>query len=287
MNGFELEDSLPYNLLQKRIAVESITAPSLFEFFSQLLPKSAELVKSFIPGFTKFAESDAPATYRLNNGKRQELLKAVSKVSFTAYEDTLISVPEGFEGHLVAYLEVLLAQSKVVLDHGQAVIKDYNRELAMFLSNLDARSSLKSHAQQYKEIRIEREAYQKAVEAFFKNKNSSLARQKLGSVIERFSDLDKVFQLEEKLINIKKQQDFKIIIAEIQRTVDMMGLVKARIDDKSIETISGQVVKNLSEGAYEVAKYAEYISLYSYFVETALASVSNTADQLSVLFGKH
>lgn len=286
MHCFELEDDVSFDRLQKRIAVESITEPSLFIFFSQILPKSAELVKSFIPNFAKFTESD-PASYtKLNNSQRQTLVKEVAKYSFSTYEDTVISVPEGFNGSLITYLEVLVGQGKVVLDHGQNVIKDYNRELAMFLSNLDARASLKSHSQQYRQIRLEREAYQSAVEAFFNKKNASLSRQRLGSVIERFGDLDKVFLLEEKLIGVKKEQDFKTVIAEIQRTVDMMALVKARIDDKSIEKISGQVIKNLAEGAYEVAKYAEYMSLYSYFVESALASVNNLSTQLSELFGK-
>lgn len=280
-----VNEEVSFDFLQRRIAVESITSSSMFSLFGQIIPKTSELIKSFIPNLSQFTESAAKSNIKLDNKQRQEVLKAISRFSFTTYEDTLISVPEGFNGQLIPYLEVLLGQGKVVIDHGKNVVTGYNRELAMFLSNYDVRTTLKSYSQHYAAIRKEREGYHTAIESFFDKKRSTLSRQPLGSVIDRFADLEKVFLLEESLLSIKKQQDFKAIISEVQRTADMLTLIKGRIDDGSIKDASGQAVKNLTEGSYEVAKYVEYIALYGYFVESALASVNNTSEQLANVFG--
>ena len=280
-----ISEEQSFETLQRHIAVESITSPSMFSLFGQILPKTSELIKSFIPNLTQFTDSSNKPVIKLDNKQRQEVLKAISRFSFTAYEDTLISVPEGFDGKLIPYLETLVAQGKVVIDHGKNVVAGYNRELAMFLSNFDVRTTLKSYSQHYAVIRKEREGYHKSIEAYFDKKASTLARQPLKTVIERFADLEKVFLLEEALLSIKKQQDFKAIISEVQRTADMLTLIKGRIDDGSIQDASGQAVKNLAEGSYEVAKYVEYIALYGYFVESALSSVNNTSLKLAEVFG--
>ena len=44
------------------------------------------------------------------------------------------------------------------------------------------------------------------------------------------------------------------------------------------------VAKDLSDGAYEVAKLVEVLSVYGYHTETALAAVNHLAEQLKTLF---
>lgn len=287
--ALELDNEVSYDYLQKRIAIESIASPSMFSLFSQIIPKTSELLRSFVPQFSQFTGLSVPSNsatvIKLDNKQRQAVLKAMTRFSFTAYEETLISVPEGFNGKLIPYLEVLIGQGKVLIEHGFNVIKGYNTELAMFLSNYDIRTTLKSHSQHYAKIRQEREQYQKAVEAFFNSKQTSLSRQPLGKVMDRFGDLEKVFILEETLLNLKKRQDFKTIVSEVQKTADMLTLIKGRIDDGTITDASGQAIKNLTEGSYEAAKYVEYIALYAYFVETVLGSINNTSSQLGEIFG--
>lgn len=274
------DQSLDY--LYRRLAIESTVGSDVITLFKQLVPKSANLIKSYVPSLSHFLETQ-PSEGRIDDKQRHELLKLLKSVNFLAYEDTLISVPEGFKGQLIPYLEVLLRQSSVVLAHGKKVMQDYNTELSMFLSNVDIRSSLKSHEAHYTLVRQERESYQKAINAFFE-KNSTRSRQKLSTVISRFQDLDKVFVLENKLKAVKDSQDFKGIVAEVQRATDMLTLIKARLDKGDISGVSGQTAKNIAEGAYEVARYAEYTSIYGYFLETTLASINNTAEQLMHLF---
>lgn len=278
----EIQQQKPsYDYLVRRMATESITSPEILGVFKNLIPQSMDLLKSYIPQFN--TQSDAQPGIMMSS-KGVAVLKKVATVNFVAYEDTLVQVPEGFDGKLVPYLELLLLQSKVVLEHGVSVIKDYNLELSMFLSNKDFRASLKSMSQRYKQIRTEREGYEHQIEAFFDKKHSTVSRKPLGEVIERFTDLKKVYELEEKIASVRKQQNFKAVSSEIQRAADMLALIKGRLDSGDIDNVSGQTAKNLAEGAYEVAKYAEYMSLYAYFMETVTASIKNMTEQFETIF---
>lgn len=269
-----------YDYLMRRITTESITSPDVLGVFKRVIPHSIELLRSFVP---TFAPKQEQGVANLST-RHMAVLKKVSSVNFLAYEETSVQVPEGFDGQLIPYLEVLIMQSKVVLTHGIEVIRDYNTELAMFLSNKDMRQTLKSLSQTYRNVREERMEYEKQVQKFFDKNHSTISRRRLGDVIERFSDLKKIYELEEKLTQIRKQQNIKEISAEIQRASDMLGLIKKRLDAGEIDDVSGQAAKNLAEGAYEVAKYAEYMSMYLYFMETVSASIGNMTDKFEEIF---
>ena len=283
MQEFAVEDADNQDIeyLMKRLAVESAASPFLVNLFKNIVPKSVDLIKSFIPGLTKY--QDGKGLVKFDGGQRSNVLKSIQHLNFLAYEDVLVDVPEGFHGRLIPYLELMKVQSKVVLTHGQNVISDYITEVSMFLSNADIRNSLKSHASYYAGVRKERMAYQADVEKFFNKKNMTLAKCKLGTVIERFADLQKIFELEKELHAIRKSQDFAAVAANIQRVADILGLVKARLDAGDIPEMSQQVARNLSEGAFEVAKYAEYMSMYGYFLESSLSCVKGIADKFEQL----
>jgi len=284
----DFPQSFTHDQLFRRMIAESVDtsdagAASFFKVFKDLIPKSADLIKSFINPLSKFAEPQKEAL-TLDNKTRTELLKKIQTVNFLAYEDTLISVPEGMKGKLIPYLTLLTKQSDLIGDVGLKVLSDYNLELSMFLSNADIRLSLKSHSSQYARVRSQRMEYQKAISEYYSKTDPTIARRKVSDVIDRFSDLGTVFKLEEELRSIRDRKDCSAAIAELKKSSELLLLVRDRLDSGDIANLSGQVAKNLAEGAYEVASYAEYMSLYAFYVETAVASINNTADQLSTLF---
>lgn len=270
-----------HDQLYRRMVVESVANTSLLALFKDIVPKSAELIRSFTSPLSKFAETP---TNRLDNRQREALLKKIKTVNFLAYEDTVVAVPEGLDTKLVPYLQVLVKQSDLVAKHGLKMIQDYNIELGMFLSNADIRTSLKSHSQHYQAVRQERESYQKLINAHFSKKNPTLSRRRISDVIDRFADLELVFRLEQELLEIRGETSHTTVISELNRAADMLTLIRARLDGDEIGNVSNQVAKNLAEGAYEVAKYAEYMGIYAFYLETATASIANMAEQLNGLF---
>lgn len=270
-----------YDRLITRLAVESNVVSNVLELFGRIVPKSSELIKSFLPNLH---DQTSPKASSLSNKVHRDVMLAVSKYSFLAYEKTLVTVPEGFKGDLVAYLEVLLVGNKLIVKQAVDTVTRYNLELSQFLSNADVRSSLKSHALLYKDVRKERESHEAAVKIFFDPKNPTNSRVYLGDIMGRFVDMDRAFVLAEQLDVVKRQQNYKDLISQTQKASDMLDLIKKRVDANDIVTVSGATAKNLSEGAYEVAKYVEIVAMYGYFVDTALGSVNNIAEQMKELF---
>lgn len=265
-----------YDALYRRIVVEGIGSGDVISVLKRFLPKSSELLKEYLPGLQQFiGKNEVP----VETTKRKGLVRRLSGLSFIAYEDMLVSVPEGFKGKFIPYLETLLKQNKIVTEKTMSVLANYSTELSMFLSNADVRKSLSAHKDAKREIRKEREELIRAVEVFF-DKKSTLARRKLRDVVDRFGDIDKVFALEERLTESRKQLKLENVIAETKKLSEMLTLVKSRIDSGDIADVSGQAAIGLSEGAYEVAKYLEYVSLHCFFVEVSLAVVKNFAEKL-------
>lgn len=284
MQEFFNDDSgFSYELLHDRLAVESISSPNMLELFKAFLPKTVNVVKELIPSVSSFINFGGKDDHYLN-ADRRKLLKLCEEFSYSAYSDMLITVPENFKGKLVPYFMVLLEQGKEVAQEGKRIVADFNIELAKYLSDADIRSSMSSNENYYKLVRSKRESYAKAISVFFGKTDSSRAR--LGDCIERFADLVEVFQLEDKLHNTKKQQDFKSIVIEVQKCTDLLSLIQRRIEAGEFDKMSAQMAKNIAKGSYEVAKYVEYLANYGYMLEVALGTTHNLYNQLFETFNK-
>lgn len=283
-----IDTSLSYELALKRLAVESIGSNSSFLVFKDFIPKSVELLKSFVPDLTKLSTS-APITAipsQVKDKERRDLIIGLRKTNFITYEDTLVPVPEGFNGKLIPYMQLLLSQASSLIDDGQKVIQDYSTQLSMFLSMEDSRKSVKSNSAYYRAVRDVRNSLQKEQEKFFNKNALTLSRQKISHVMDRFGDLEEIFLLEEKLLKIRKQQNYAAILSEVNKAADILTLIRGRIDAGDITDMSSVVASNLAEGAHEVAKYVEYIAINGYYVETCLGAVRNMSDQLTRVFLK-
>ena len=97
-----------YELLVKRLVVESNVVSNAIAVFRNLLPKSAELIQSYIPGLNKLID---PSEQKPNITSKihKDVVKAAEAYSFLVYESTLVAVPEGFNGKLIPYLQLLLS----------------------------------------------------------------------------------------------------------------------------------------------------------------------------------
>lgn len=284
MSILELTEDLNFDQLNRKLAVESFSSPEVFAIFRNLIPKSAELITDFVATFRKTtAEAHASG---LSSALHQEVVNAARDYNFLAFNQTVIMVPEGFDGHFIPYLKYLIALTKHEITSGVKVVSDYNVLLSAFLSNADVRKSLKDQTSFYRNLANDRAREQKAIETFFSKKTPTLSRRPLGSVIERFSDLDATFKLAEELSNLRTNVPYKEALAKVNETVQLLDLIKERITSGDVSDVSAVVAKNISEGAFEVGKFIEAFSIHSYHVETVLVSVNELARQLKELLKK-
>lgn len=269
--------------LRNRLAVETISTTDVISLFRQLLPKSADLIKAYLPSLSDLEVREHDTTKKLNNKDFRKAVEKAKGISFVAFSDTLVTVPEGFAGHLLPYLETLLVQNRTLSQFALQTLTEYNTQLAVFLSNADSRQSLKTQRTFLDKTRKTRELYEKAVATFFDKKHTTLSRRKLGETITRFADLDAVFAQAEALEQLRTHRSYREIIENVKKASDLLTLIRGRMDSSDIAKVSGVVAKDLADGAYEVAKLVEVLATYGYHTETALASVHSLANQLSEL----
>ena len=272
-----------YDYLRSRLVAEAEVGTSALSIFKNIIPASIELISSNFTALANFVSGERADLKGVKSSDRRALIRALEKFDYIAYEETLIVVPEGFEGKLIPYLQVLLSQSTSIQKDIEATLSQFTTELGVFLSNKDAQIALSGVVDAYKKARTQREAYTKATKAFYGAKNQARSRVRLRDAIDRSRDLVQIFELEAKIKRARDQISYKAIQAEADKAVKMLGLVRERLDRGDIENVSPMVAKKLSEGAYEVASYLEYMGVYSYYLETALGSIQATSDILAQL----
>lgn len=274
----EIKDTATFQHLYGRLVVESISSGNVLSVFRRIIPKARDLISGFFEGLSSLAGS-SKTDYKEMDSIYSKVIKEITKLNFLAYKDTLVSVPEGFQGKLEPYLKFMLTTGRLNLELGLKAVRSYNVELSAFLSNADIRTSLHTHNELYTKIRQERMQQEKALAVFFK-KGNTLSRRPLGSLMDRFSDLETCFRSATALESSRKEQNYQLMLDEIKRSVELLDLIRQRSEEGSIEKISGPMAEHLARGAYEIASYAENTVIYGYHLETITSTVRNIALQL-------
>lgn len=274
-----IEDSA---LVIQQMVKESITgsAESVLDVFGRLLPKASELLQSYITPITSFMSSDKPVS--IKNKNYIEVLKKVRLLPFAAFQDILVQVPEGFTGNLTEYCDSLLTATGFTIQKANEVVAAYGEELGIFLNNVDFRKSTKSYDAFYGKVKSDRLRAEKLLQPYFK-KNDSHSRAKLGDVMSRFADLDTLFIKTESLEKVHQEKDLKELTSHVQHAVNMLALIQKGLDSNEKITLSGPMARHISEGAYEIAKFVETVSLMCYNVEVAITCMNALADQLKTI----
>ena len=276
-----IEDPSTLEELNRRLVLESQVISDVMGVFSRILPKAHGLVVSFIPSLENQV---AIAPVQLKSDLFRRVLKQVSTVNFIAYRDTLVTVPESFEGDYVSFIQLMLQMREPLFTKAFSFVDSYRTQLSLFLSDADSRLSQKNTSSQLLVIQGERERYEKGLQKFFSSKHHGATRKKMGTVISRFSDLERVFVGVEKLQTQYRREDYSKLLSMVTETTDLLKLINQRIDEGDIDKISGPMAKTLSTGAYELARYVELVSLYGYLTLSTMGSVTATAETLDALF---
>ncbi len=280
----EFDNHESYDRLQKLLATESIhgTSSSIIDVFGRLIPKTTDLLQSFIPSLERFINN--PGEVSLKNSEYRNTVKKVSGLTFATYQDILVQVPEGFEGNLNKYVEFLIRMNEEIVSEANKVVIGYSDELAIFLNNVDYRKSIKDHRTFYMKIRQDRDRFSKEMAAFFKV-GGNQSRAKLGTVISRFGDLDELFSNAERLEAAHRSTKLSELMTNVNHSVSLLRLIKDKIDHSDIGEVSGEMAKHISEGAYEVGTYVELVSLACFNIEVVLTSIRAMVDQFNRITG--
>lgn len=260
-----------YDQLRHRcrvLSAESFSTVNILDRLREMLPSAISAITQLAPG-----KPEAPPLADFSfTGEAKSVLKLVEHQSFLDYERTLVQVPEGFTGDLLTYLKELCRIGEEMTTQAVGELQTYVLILSAFLSNADARNSLRDQRSFAARLKMQREHALDRIAPFFK-KNSALSLQPIGNVFSRFADLNAIYVEAARLQGIENRQSYRDIKKTVDEAVGCLKLIKDRADDHDIESVSGPMAKNIADGARVVAEYVEFVAVYAYHVESVLSSV--------------
>lgn len=267
------------------IAAESLAPTSsmgLISAFTNLISKTEEGLSLLVAPIREFSLTMGKPKDYLTKDQRKSL-EVLSKMSFMAYQRTLVMVPEGFKGDLLEYLKFLENARSEIVKHAYEVVNQYGIELSIFISNPSARNGAKLDDRLYADLEKLHQQQSKHLSSYFDSKKT-LSRAPLGDVVKRFSDFEPIFAIAER---ITKSQNNNKQLSELLTAVDhaagLLKIIRTNLEGNKEQTVSGDMAHHISKGAYVIGKYVELASSVIYATEVALASVSSLSDQFQKL----
>jgi hypothetical protein len=274
--NIDLQTTDNLDLAMRQLAMESNSVFDVITSFtktlSPLTTKLTDLITSIPSSITGESKSDIRRVY----GDIDDKLKVVK---FIDYRKTLVSVPEGFRGHILPYAKIIAKHNLTIYQDAIAKVKTYNSMLADFITNKDSKISLKDETRFFMEIDRDMQAIKKEIYAYFPNDNNS-SKAMLSDVIQRFMDVEELVHDIEGInrhFASKNLETFKDVVSQ---SVEMLNMVIDGISNGSIRTVSGNAARNVSEGAYEIAKFAEFISMFRFKTIELTSTGTNLVIQL-------
>lgn len=274
------DDVQSYGFLMGRLVHESISSDTVFDIFRRVLPNITGLIEHLQPEIARFTSPDTLVKFEGNTA--HVTMDKIRRTDFLGYKDLLVTVPEGFEGKLADFLHMLNDQGSSLFSSADKFLNQYILELAAFLSNADVRIQMSSHDALFRQIAKEREGHLKQYKSFFKP-GSTLSRQPLGKVVARFADVEEVFKQADLLARYQKKADYKLVASQLARASELLSLIRERVEKEDITKFSAPVVKNIAEGAYQVAAFVEYLSVHAYAVEMGISTANLMKERFDAL----
>lgn len=260
------------------LSLEAINVANVIEVFKNILPDLNVKITETLDKLSFYKDNNSPEIKEILSNYK-ELEKKLKLINYVDKKDLLISVPEGFKGNLIEYLEIINSLSNKIYPEANKLLNNYKLILAGFLTNKDQKISLTDHTNFFNNVKKERENFIYTLSKYQTNNNSTKSR--LRDCIDRITDVDILVKKIEIINKVRNNNNIKELVSTVDEISKLLDTIIQRVDTGDVVNISGASAKNLSEGAYEVAKYIEFVSLFNFRVEQITTTISKLVTQLS------
>lgn len=258
---------------QESIALETEFIANAVKTVKSFFPK---LVSAVEPAFTLVAKlkeytptSEDTNVFKFTTGE-DRILKELASTEYEDMAKLKLWVPEGFRGNMLSYFKDL----SLALDYNQDVslpaLQEFYVLIASIITNKDAKKANKDLSNQTKGYAKSRVEYNKILASYFAP-GSTQAEQEYRTLFKTNKELYDSYLERHKLLKKLSQISIKDYTEQVEKIKDGMQVLIDLVDDGSIQELSAVQVKNISEGAYEMAYQVEFFSV-NYFRSMNLAN---------------
>jgi hypothetical protein len=257
----------------KTLGLEDLTATDSTNIFNQILPKLVHEFKSLKEGLVTPILS-------LFISKERKVLAHLQNLNYVNLSQSLVSVPEGFKGFFLDYLKLLEKIQVQAYKDANEFIKEYHIVLSSFITNKDDQISSKDLSFFYNRVEQRTLENSDEISKFF-NAPNKVSRAKLESVLARISDLEAISQVVKQIESRHNLEDLKTIEISLNKIIAMLDIIIEQMKKEDTTKVSRQAALNLSQGAYNLARYIEFISLLHFRTSVMLKTTNDLFDFLS------
>lgn len=278
---FESSPSLSVESQLNMLALESNVLVNVIDTFRNVIPNLAHELVERLSSLTPIQDEEIDQLKQLKK-RFIEVSKKVEYANFLSYNKTLVSVPEGFKGNLLEFVHFLNKIAPEVFVEANKILGEYNFALSAFITNKENKISLKDHTDLFHRVQRRRDELTKGLNKFF-SANTSLSKAPLGSVLNRFADIEDLIDDSVKLETQLNKHNLQEVQEGVKKATELLSIIIKDIESKGIQNIGGNAAMNISTGAYEIGKFVEFIAIFRYRTEQTITSVTKLVDQLDEL----
>lgn len=248
------------------------------------LPNFSNKLKMVTYDLTNKLESLGAITRSLSD-KKDTVRVAINTKNYADFSKTIIPVPENFKGSYIEYATLLREISKDVYDTEYKLVAEYQFMLSVFISNKETKLSLFAKEQEYfANVKKYRDNSTTKLSNFFPNINgNSLSLVK--NVIDRMGDIVTVVDIMADVHELHSKFDVKGLVTKARECAELIDIVIDNINTGKYEEASPEAIQTLANGAYEVAKYIEFVSLFFYKVSVMINMTNILVNKLTGVKG--
>jgi hypothetical protein len=262
-----------------RISMEAFYGANIKELLSGSFSPLVTEVKSFLHSFMPDTQGIVSTT------KVSDFIRSINKHPYLDITPLAAFVPEGLDTTYLEYLESLMknaAHASTVLND---VLSPYSVFLSQIVNNKDAILETTTFSNMYKSLEKERSSLYENIGKCFKY-GSTKTEVTLGDVIKRNSDWEHVFNNVTSITKLINSVDRNILNKKIKECSDLLDIIIAKIKRNELNNATPEVVRNLSDGAYQVASELEFFSVTYYKIIALVTSIDRTTEHFNKIFGK-
>ena len=282
MNG--VEDVVSMEEIKEFVSLESLVSANMLDTLKSYVPQLTRNIKDTVSGITNSFASNKHTVSSIKE-ETKHIISGVSHMGFMNVSDIVVSTPEGFIGNYLQYAKTLIKVTDATKSGVNELFSEYNTILTAFATNKDDKISLQDHTQFFKKIETQRENHNKAISVFF-GKNKSNSKAKLLSVVSRTTELEELYVAVDTLVKLQESLSMTDIKNNVTKAISVLDVITEQLQSGSVSRASGTAAKNICQGAYELAKYVEFVAVLYFDTTVFINVVKSMNKELENIIGK-
>lgn len=266
----------------KRLTMEASVMSNVIDTFRSILPSLSSKLSSIASNLQPSDDHTKSVEELVRFADKHK--EVIREVGIVKHSDTLIPVPEGFDdkAKMCSYLDDLIKAAPSIAQGIQEILSEYQIVLSTFISNKDAKTSLRDHSTFYKRIQKQRVDVSAPLISYF-DKGIDRSRLPFGSVYDQSMEVCTAVEKASQLNKLRSKQDLKLVKNQVAECSNILDMIVQRSHSQDITEISGAAAMDLSDGAMEVANWVELVSIFHFRMEQAIQSVKMQVEFIAKL----